>query len=455
MPLRFYNTLTRKKEDFTPIKPGQVNLFVCGPTVYDFPHLGHGKTYTQFDVLVKFLRYSGYEVFYLQNITDIDDKIIIRAGEMKMSWRELVEKYEKIYLEDMRTLGNNAVSEYARATDHIPEIIQQVETLMAKGYAYKISDGIYFETSKFKDYGKLSGRTEIKEDDAVSRIDEAAGKHGWNDFCLWKAEKPGEPAWESPWGSGRPGWHIEDTAITEKYFGPQYDVHGGAVDLIFPHHECEIAQMESASGLSPLVRYWTHTGFLNIGSKKMSKSLGNFKTIRDIAEYGASPRAFRLWVLMAHYRTPMNFSEQALQAAENALLRLYEAYRALGPSPESAGKKEIGKISTSYQEKFKSFLEDDLDTPRAVALIWELLKDESVSPADKRATLLDFDKVFGLGLAELKEEEIPTEVMRLAEEREQARNEKNFKKSDELRDKIASLGYTVKDTETGQKISKQ
>ena len=254
--MQFYNTLSRKKENFSPTKEDRVNLFVCGPTVYDFPHIGNGKTYIQFDVLAKSLRYSGYNVFYLQNITDIDDKILNRAKELGIPWKELAEKYEKIYQDNMRDLGIDSVSKYARATDFIPEIIKQIETLLRKGYAYQIPDGIYFETAKFKNYGKLSGRTELRADDAVSRIDEAPGKHGWNDFCLWKTEKSDEPSWPSPFGSGRPGWHIEDTAITEANFGPQYDIHGGAVDLVFPHHECEIAQMESTSGLAPLVRYF-------------------------------------------------------------------------------------------------------------------------------------------------------------------------------------------------------
>lgn len=444
--MQFYNTLTRKKESFSPIEKDRVNLFVCGPTVYDFPHLGHGKTYVQFDVLAKFLRYIGYDVFYLQNITDIDDKIIGRARELGISWEELARQYEKIYQEDMQTLGNDAVNKYARATDFIPEIIKQIETLLEKGYAYKIPDGIYFETAKFKNYGKLSGRTELKENDAVSRIDEAEGKRGWNDFCLWKAKKPDEPSWESPLGAGRPGWHIEDTAITETHFGPQYDIHGGAMDLIFPHHECEIAQMEAASGLEPLVRCWVHTGFLNIDSKKMSKSLGNFKTIRDIQKSGISPRAFRLFVLMTHYRSPINFSEEALRAAETALKRLYGLYLALG--------EEIGSVSPKYREEFKKLMEDDLDTSRAVALIWDLLKDGGVASVDKKATLLDFDKVLGLGFADLKEEKIPEEIMKLVEEREQARANKDFQKSDELRKKINDLGYEIKDTPEGQRVSR-
>ncbi len=446
MSLKFYNTLSREKEEFIPIDKKRVSFFVCGPTVYDYPHLGHGKTYTQFDVLARALRYFGYEVFYLQNITDIDDKIINRAKEQNISTKELAEKFEKIYLEDMTSLGNTSINKYARATDFIPQIIKQIETLIEKGYAYKTSDGIYFETAKFKNYGKLSGRTELKEDDAVSRIDESKEKKGWNDFCLWKAEKEGEPSWDAPFGKGRPGWHIEDTAITENFFGPQYDVHGGARDLIFPHHECEIAQMEAASGLSPLVKYWLHTGFLNIDSKRMGKSMGNFKTLREMIESGISPMAFRFWVLMAHYRSPMNWNQEALEGAEIALKRLYKLYIELG--------EDSGEISKEYQKRFKEYLEDDLDTPRALSLLWDVIKDEHLSSADKKATILDFDKVLGLGFENLKEDIIPEEIIKIAKEREEARKNKDWKKSDDLRDEIISLGYEIKDSSDGYKISK-
>ncbi|MDP1710245.1 MAG: class I tRNA ligase family protein, partial [bacterium] len=255
------NTLSRKKEKFEPINDKKVNLFVCGPTVYDYSHLGHAKTYTQFDFLVRYLRYIGFEVFYLQNITDIDDRIIIRAKELNVPWNDLTKKYEKLHIEDMEKLNNTSVSKYARATDYIEQIVKQAKTLIEKGYAYTIDDGIYFEISKFPEYGKLSGRTELKEADSVSRIDENSQKRGWNDFCLWKFSKPGEPSWKTEIGDGRPGWHIEDTAITETFFGPQYDIHGGAIDLIIPHHEAEIAQMEAVSGKMPLVRYWLHTAF--------------------------------------------------------------------------------------------------------------------------------------------------------------------------------------------------
>src|SRR3989344_235145 len=286
MPLKVYSTLSRKKEIFKPIKKKEqkignfltnspkrgrveekVNLFVCGPTVYDYAHLGHAKTYTQFDIIVKYLRHKGYKVFYLQNITDIDDKIIKRANEEKIDWKEIVKKYREEYFQDMENLGVNSVNKYANATDYISEIILQVKRLIEKGIAYKIYDGYYFDLTKFKEYGKLAKRKILEKEDAVSRIDENTEKRNSGDFCLWKFRKENEPFWKSELGEGRPGWHIEDTAITEKYFGSQYDVHGGGLDLIFPHHEAEIAQMESISGKKPLVRYWMHPGLLFVNSE--------------------------------------------------------------------------------------------------------------------------------------------------------------------------------------------
>src|SRR4030042_5837800 len=279
--LKLYNTQNRKKETFKPGKGKKINLFVWGPTVYDFSHIGHARTYISFDVIVKYLRETGFDVFYLQNITDIDDKIIERAKKTKTSPQKLAEKFKKEYLKDVKDLNITSVSKYAKATDYTKEIISQAKRLMKKGYAYQIEDGIYYDISKFKNYGKLSGRTIIQAEDGVSRIDQAKNKKNKGDFCLWKKSKPGEPKWSSPWFEGRPGWHIEDTAITEKQFGPQYDIHGGAQDLIFPHHEAEIAQMEAISKKHPLVQYWLHTGFLRVEGQKMAKSLGNFITIRD------------------------------------------------------------------------------------------------------------------------------------------------------------------------------
>ena len=446
MTIKLYNTLSGKLEELKPIESGVVKMFVCGPTVYDFSHIGHGKTYTQFDAVVRALRYTGYWVTYIVNITDIDDKIIRRADERGVEPSILAKEYEKAYMEDMRILNNTSVDKYARAHDYISEIISQVERLVEKGLAYKILDGYYFDTKRFEDYGKLSGRNALKAGDAVSRIDENPNKKNPGDFCLWKFKKEGEPAWPANLGEGRPGWHIEDTAITETEFGPQYDIHGGAIDLIFPHHEAEIAQMESISGKKPLVRYWLHAGFLNIKSEKMSKSLGNFLTIREVLEKGISPLALRYYFLTAHYRTSMDFSWEALEAAENAYRKLKEFI---------SMNKESGIKNEEYENEFKNAIENDLNTPEALAVVWKLVKDESISPRDKRATLLDFDQVLGLDLEnnEYQVKDIPAEVRQLIKERESARALGDYSQSDRLRQEIESLGFSIEDTPEGPRIS--
>ncbi|MDO8590171.1 MAG: cysteine--tRNA ligase [bacterium] len=389
MAIKLHNTLTGSLEAFEPLKSGKVGMFVCGPTVYDFSHLGHAKTYIQFDFLARYLGYMGYEVTYVQNITDIDDKIIERAREKNVEPNMLAEEYERYYLEDMAALNNISVDKYARAHDYIPQIVDQVKRLLAKDMAYRISDGYYFDIKQFEDYGRLSGRLSLEPGDAVSRIDENQEKRNPGDFCLWKFRKEDDPYWSTELGEGRPGWHIEDTAITESELGPQYDIHGGSMDLIFPHHEAEIAQMESASGLKPMVKYWLHTGFLNVKTEKMSKSLGNFITIRAVTEKGVSPLALRYLFLLSHYRTPTNFSFEALEAAENAYNRLKKFV---------AGLLGTGVVDESYKQKFTEKLENDLNTPQALAVVWGLIKDKDISPEDKLATILDFDKVLGLGL---------------------------------------------------------
>lgn len=454
--MKIYNTLSRKEEEFAPINDKKVNLFVCGPTVYDYSHLGHAKTYIQFDFLVRYLRHLGFDVFYLQNITNIDDKIIKRAKESNTDWKELTEKYEAFYMEDMNTLNNTSVTKYARATDYIEQIVKQVKTLMEKGYAYKIDDGIYFEIRKFPDYGKLSGRTELEESDSVSRIDENSQKKGWNDFCLWKFSKPDEPSWETELGKGRPGWHIEDTAITETFFGPQYDIHGGAIDLIIPHHEAEIAQMESASGKKPLVKYWLHTGFLNVEGKKMSKSLGNFFTIREVIEKGYDPLSLRYLFLTAHYRETINFTWDSLQAAQNALVKLRTQTANLKNQTDRTvlSQEKEDKVD-KFRNDFYTSMDDDLNTPKALAVAWEMLKSNIPSP-DKYDLLIDFDEVFGLGLAKTsvkKEVQIPSKVKQLIADRKSLREGKKFEEADKIREKIESLGYSLKDTPDGQKVT--
>src|SRR3989344_74574 len=336
--IKILNTISGQKEDLVPRKNKKIQMFVCGPTVYDLSHLGHARTFIFFDSVAKYLRYEGYKVKYVMNITDMDDRIIDRAGQENKTVKEVATIYEKLFLEDMNSLRVNGVDEFARATDYIPQIIKQVRTLIKKGNAYKIDgDGYYFDLSTFSDYGKLAGRTMLQAEDSVSRIDDGVGKRNRGDFALWKFPKEGEPAWDFDTGkylgtattapafakatAGKPGWHIEDTAITEHFFGSQYDIHGGAVDLLFPHHEAEIAQQESASPRKTLVKYWLHTGFLNVKGQKMSKSLGNFFTIRDILKkYSAN--ALRFLFIQTHYRSAIDFSENSLESAKNSLERL-------------------------------------------------------------------------------------------------------------------------------------
>lgn len=440
MVLKFYNTLTRKKEAFKPLHGKKANMFVCGPTVYDLAHLGNGKTYVQFDVIARYLAFKGYKLSYLQNLTDIDDKIINRAKEDGKDWKEIKEKYEKEYLRDMKELNVDSVSKYARATDYISQIISQVKRLIEKKCAYKISDGWYFDLSKDKDYGKLAGRTGLELNDSVSRIDENREKKNKGDFCLWKFSKPGEPVWKSELGDGRPGWHIEDTAITEKEFGQQYDIHGGATDLIFPHHEAEIAQMESISGKKPFVKYWLHTGFLKINSEKMSKSLGNFMTIRE-ATIGCSGCVLRYFFISSHYRKPVDFSEAKIADAKNSLQRMKNLVSEL---------KDDKKINKKYLSEFERAMDDDINTPAALQSVWNLLRDEKA--LGKFRTLKKMDKVFGLKLFEKEKFEIPAEILKLAEEREEARKNRDWKKADELREKISKLGFAVEDKEKGFSI---
>lgn len=450
MVLKIYNTLSRKKEVFKPIKGKEVNIFVCGPTVYDHSHLGHAKTYVQFDFIVRYLRASGYKVFYLQNITDIDDRIITKAKESGLSWVAIKDKYEKLYLLDMKKLGVESVNKYVAATDYIPQIISQVKRLIAKKYAYKISDGWYFDLSKDKDYGKLAGRTDLELNDSISRIDENKEKRNRGDFCLWKFSKPGEPTWKSDLGDGRPGWHIEDTAITESEFGPQYDIHGGGVDLIFPHHEAEIAQMESISGKKPLVRYWMHTGFLEINSEKMGKSKKNFFTIDEILEKGYNPLVLRYFFLSAHYRKPLNFTLENLDAAKNAYEKLKNILAQLKNSRE---KKNQKNIDLAYSQ-FSEIVNDDFNMPKALAFLWDILRDDKLNDSERHVLALKFDEIFGLGLEKEEKTNVPKDIKKLVDEREKSRKQKDFVTADKIRDKIGKLGFTLEDTEDGVKVKK-
>jgi cysteinyl-tRNA synthetase len=461
--LKLYNTLSRKKEDFKPLKDKKVNLFVCGPTVYDFPHIGHARTYVIFDVIVKYLRQKGYKVFYLQNITDVDDKIINRAKEKNLSPKELAQNFEKEYLKDMESLKINSVNKYARATEHIKEIISQVERLLKKGYAYHLEDGIYYNISKFKEYGKLSKRTVLQAEDGISRIDEGLNKRNKGDFCLWKFSRPEEPKWQSPWGLGRPGWHIEDTAITEKYFGPQYDVHGGGKDLIFPHHEAEISQMEAISGKKPLVKYWIHTGFLTVSGQKMSKSLGNFITIRDFLKEN-SVRLTRFFIVKNLYRSPIDYSEKSIIQAKKELERIDEFIEKLKEQKSKKKKGQMEKLVLSTEKKFEETMEEDFNTPKAIALIFDLINKgnsliskNELCASEAKKTLNFFkkiDKFFDFIFWQKSKEKIPSDVLELTKQRESYRKTGLWQKADEIRKEIEKMGYQIEDTKHGPKIKK-
>lgn len=458
MALKFYNTLSRKKEDFSPIDKDEVKMYSCGPTVYNYAHIGNLRAYVFTDILRKTLQYSGFEVRQVMNITDIghlssdadsgDDKMtkgLVREGKEltleNMRW--LAEKYTGKFNEDLEKLNIAMPSGMYFASDYVADDIALIKKLEEKGYTYTTTDGIYFDTSKMPDYGILWGGKRIHNEEET-RIKKNNEKKNPEDFALWKFNnKIGFP---SPWGTGFPGWHIECSAMGIKFLGEQFDIHTGGIEHIDIHHTNEIAQSECATGKKPFVRYWMHNEWVDFGNEKMAKSSGNFITLNTIIEKGINPLAYRFWLLMASYRTKVNFNWETLEGAEIALKRLYGLYLGLGST--------VGEISTKYQEKFQEYIGDEMDTPRALTLLWDLLKDENVSSADKKATVLNFDKVLSLGFSDLKEEIIPEGIKKLAEERNLARKNKDFKKSDEFRAKINSLGYEVKDSSNGFKISK-
>ena len=459
MSLNFYNTLDQKKENFLPIDSKEVKMYSCGPTVYNYPHIGNYRAYVFADILKRVLLYEGYKVNHVMNLTDVDDKTIRESQKAGQTLKEFTEFYATEFFKDIKTLNILTPTKFTKATDYIKEMVEIIEKLLAKGLAYKSNDGsIYFDIKKFKHYGKLSHLTiENQKENAGGRIKtDEYEKDNAEDFALWKAwdTQDGDVFWDpsrilgtgTTLGKGRPGWHIECSAMAMSNLGEQIDIHTGGVDNIFPHHENEIAQSEGATG-KQFVKYWMHNEWVLVDQKKMSKSEHNFYTLKDLTDKGIDPLVYRFWLLMANYRTRVNFVWEALEGAETALKRLYGLYLELG-------NEKIGHVHKEYQNKFKEYLENDLDTPRALALLWDVLKDENMSAPDKKATVLDFDQVLGLGFENLKHEIIPEKVLRLAEERKAARDDKDFKKSDELRKEINALGYEIKDTNEGQKISR-
>lgn len=462
--MKIYNTLTRKKEEFVPITPGKVKMYSCGPTVYNYFHIGNARPFIIFDTLRRYLEYIGYDVTFVQNFTDIDDKMIKNANEQGITVKELADKFIAEYFKDAKGLGIKEATIHPKATENMDAIINTVNTLVDKGYAYESNGDVYFETKKFSEYGKLS-KQPLEDLEAGARIDVTDVKRNPTDFALWKAKKEGEPAWESPWGEGRPGWHIECSAMVNKFLGETIDIHSGGQDLIFPHHENEIAQSECANG-KPFARYWMHNGYINVDNEKMSKSKGNFFTVRDVAKK-YDYEVIRFFMLSAHYRSVINFADELLAQSKSGLDRLYNCLynlefltekskkRPLTPEEETA-KTEI----LSFKDKFCAAMDDDLNTADAIAALFDLVK--YLNSANKEAWPKElYDVSIGL-MRELggvlgifhrqQEDTISERAKELIEQRKEARAQKDWAKADEIRDELLSLGIEVADTRQGMKI---
>ena len=481
MTLIIYNTESGKKSPLEPLEKGHVKLYVCGITAYDYCHIGHARSTLVFDMIVRYLRFRKYKVTYIRNFTDIDDKIIKRAQEQHTTTEQLANKFIQAFHEDMESLGVASPDLEPKATEHIPEIIEMIETLIEKGYAYQQGSDVYYRVDQFKSYGRLSGRN-LDDMKAGARISINEQKQNPMDFALWKGSKPGEPTWDSPWGAGRPGWHIECSAMSRKYLGDSFDIHGGGKDLIFPHHENEIAQSEGATGKT-FVKSWIHHGFVTIKDEKMSKSLGNFLTIRDIlAQYSAE--VLRFFIFSTHYRSPLDFSQTAMRDAESGLDRLYTCLaeianlpiRGVEDKPRTAGKKNITKI-TSLADRFVKAMDNDFNTAQAQGHIFEVVKSLNIirqglpnapCTADLQllhqgaGTIRELAAIMGLLLEDprvyidkkqkkiLAQLEIdPNEIDSLIQDRTEAREQKNWALADEIRDKLSDLNIDIKDGAEG------
>ena len=450
--MRIYNTLTARLEEFVP-EGDTVRIYVCGVTPYDESHVGHALSYIVFDALRRYLEYTGLKVRHVQNFTDIDDKLIMRANLQGTTVAALAERYVQRYLEDMRDLNILPATVYPRATEEVPAIVEIIERLIEKGYAYAAAGDVYYRVRQKADYGKLSHRT-LGSMIAEARVEAGEDKEFAGDFALWKGAKPGEPSWESPWGPGRPGWHIECTAMSIKYLGPTLDIHGGGNDLIFPHHENEIAQSEAATGVQPFARYWMHNGWMQFAGEKMSKSLGNFVTIADcIRAYGAD--ALRLFVLSSYYRSPLTYSDEGMEAMKKGAERL----RAAGYI-QSTGSAAAGIDLDTYQRRFDEGLEDDLNTASAVAALFDLSReinrahDAGADVAEAQALLRRLAGVLGLTLAEPKTEREAELAARpfvelLIETRRSLRAAKQYALADDIRTRLTDLGIVLEDTPEG------
>ena len=454
--IRFYNVLSGKKELFKPMRATWVGLYTCGPTVYNFAHIGNLRTYIFEDVLRRALEYSGYKVRHVMNLTDVDDKIIRDAAQHGKTIFDFVKPYEAAFFEDLKKLNIEPAWKYPKATDHIKEMQLIIKKLLAKKLAYRADGSVYFDISAFKRYGKLSrlGRRSVK---AGARMDaDEYHKQDVQDFVLWKAQKDSEPSWLSPFGEGRPGWHIECSAMAMKYLGATFDIHAGGVDLMFPHHENEIAQSEGATG-KQFVRFFMEAEHLLVNGEKMSKSLGNVFTLRDFETRKIDPISFRYLALTSQYRSKLNFTWESLEGAGQTLERLYDLVRLLKTTHSGQDWKKL-KLE-AYRKKFEQALADDLNTPKALATIWDLIHSyhktpDRYDPKDILAFLYDIDRVLGLGLKRVTSVKIPPMILDLANEREVWRKAKDWKKADEIRDKITAAGYALEDTPEGARVKK-
>ncbi|MBE7020457.1 MAG: cysteine--tRNA ligase [Ruminococcaceae bacterium] len=466
--MKIYNSLTNKKEEFKSITPNEVKMYSCGPTVYNYFHIGNARPFIIFDTLRRYLEYSGYKVTFVQNFTDIDDKMIKNANAEGITVKELADRFIKEYFIDAKGLGIREATIHPKATENIDAIIDTVKKLEEKGYAYNVDGNVYFRTKKFSAYGKLSHQP-LEDLEAGARIEVNSDKEDPMDFVLWKNKKEGEPYWESPWGQGRPGWHIECSAMVNKYLGETIDIHSGGKDLIFPHHENEIAQSEALSG-KPFANYWMHNGFINIDNEKMSKSKGNFFTVRDIVKEFDYP-VIRFFMLSAHYRSPINFSKELVTQAKTGLERIINTVKNLVFLMESASAQAITEEENkifegflSYKEKFIEAMDDDLNTADAISHIFSLVREvnskvngESASSKElieKTVALIkELTGVIGIEY-ETDEDELSKEVEALIEKRQEARKNKDFALADEIRDKLTGMGIILEDTRQGVKWRK-
>lgn len=465
--MKIYNTLTRKKEEFVPIVEGEVKMYSCGPTVYDYFHIGNARPFIIFDTMRRYLEYQGNKVTFVQNFTDIDDKMIKRANEEGITVKELGERFIAEYFKDAKALGVKEATYHPKATENIDAIIGIIKKLEDNGYAYNVDGNVYFSTKKFDEYGKLS-KQPLEDLEAGARIDVNEAKRDVMDFALWKAQKPGEPAWESPWGLGRPGWHIECSAMANKYLGETIDIHSGGQDLIFPHHENEIAQSECAN-CKPFARYWMHNGYININGVKMSKSLGNFFTVRDIAKH-YDYEIIRFFMLSAHYRNPINFSDVLMEQAKSAVERVYTCKDNLKFLLENSEDRALNDTEKAFSDKideckakFIAAMDDDLNTAEAIAAVFDLIyaANTSLSNESKNASSViekalamidELGSVLGL-FTKNGEKSIDAEIEAMIEERNAARKAKDWAKADEIRDKLKAMNIELKDTPMGVKWS--